>query len=244
MLTLKEKPVGIDTVINNINYLVYNELGWSSTDRDFPVKYSAYHRALKNPRNGGTVPEVFAASEDRFRRGEYTEVLYDDRVDASSFFYVEDTQTPIDNGRMFNTTLSMVFQLNLESVASNIKHRGDAEIHRVVCNAINKSYYGKVSGLTTGISNVYSEFDQSQIQFTDMHPFHCFRVDIDVNYAFGCCKDGCNLNQDGFLVTADGGFILLVDGGKIIIEHEDDFLVTSDGGFILLADGSKIILNK
>lgn len=222
MLTLKEKPVGIDTVINNINYLVYKEFGWSETDPHFPVKYTAYHRALKNPRNGGIIPEVYVANQQRFTKGEYSEVLYDDHVDASSFFYVEDNQTPVDNGRLFNTTLSMVFQLDLNVVAENIKHRGDAEIHRIAVNAINKSLYGNVSGLATGISNVYSEFDQSQIQFTDLHPFHCFRVDIDVNYEFGCCADGCNLTQDDYLITTDGGYILLVDGGKLIMKQNNN----------------------
>lgn len=217
MLTLKDTPVGIDTVINNINALVYDELNWRTTDIDFPVKYAAYHRALKNPKNGGIIPEVYVVGEDRFTSGEYSEVLYDDTVDASSFFYVEDTQTPVDSGRMFNTTLSMVFQVNLDAVATGVQHRGDAEIHRVVVNAINKGFYGKVSGITTGISNVYSEFDQSQIQFTDMHPFHCFRVDVDVTYEFGCCKDGCNLQEKDYLITADGGYILYTDGGKMVL---------------------------
>ena len=51
-----------------------------------------------------------------------------------------------------------------------------------------------------------------------MHPFHCFRVDIDVNYEFDCCVDGCGLDEKSFLQTVDGGYILLVDGCKIIIK--------------------------
>jgi hypothetical protein len=217
-LILKTSPVGIDTVINNINDLVYTELDWLSTN-DSPVNYTAYHRALKNPRNGGLVPEVYEIDTDT-RSGEYSEVFYNDRVDASSFFYVDDNIGTIDNGRIFDTTVSMVFQVDLSKVADNIKHRGDAEIHRVVCNAINKGIYGKVSNLVTGIPNVYSEFDQSQIEFTDMHPFHCFRVDIAVTYEYDCCADGCGLHPDletGFLQTVDGGYILFVDGGKMII---------------------------
>jgi len=214
-LILKTSPVGIDTVINNINNLVFTELDWVSTG-DSPVNYNAYHRALKNPKNGGLIPEVYQLETDT-SFGEYSEVLYNDRLDASSFFYVDDNQSTIDGGRMFNTTVSMVFQVDLSKVADNIKHRGDAEIHRVVCNAINKGIYGKVSNVVTGISNVYSEFDQSQIEFTDMHPFHCFRVDIDVNYEFDCCVDGCGLHSLGALQTVSGGYILLVDGGKIIL---------------------------
>tara|TARA_R110001592_G_scaffold313185_1_gene588561 strand:- start:134 stop:793 length:660 start_codon:yes stop_codon:yes gene_type:complete len=215
-LILKNSPVGIDTVINNINKLVYDDLNWLSTNYN-PIHYTAYHRALKNPNGqGGLIPEVYNI-DTVTRRGEYSEVFYDDSLDASSFFYVDDNQSTIDNGRMFNTTLSMVFQVDLSIVASAIKHRGDAEIHRVVVNAINKGIYGKVSNVVTGIQNVYSEFEQSQIDFTDMHPFHCFRVDIDVNYEFQCCIDGCGLEALGALENVDGGFIVLVDGGKILI---------------------------
>ena len=214
-LILKTSPVGIDTVINNINDLVYTELDWLSTN-DNPVNYTAYHRALKNPKNGGIVPEVYEIDTNT-RTGEYSEVFYNDRVDASSFFYVDDNIGTTDNGRIFDTTVSMVFQIDLSKVADNIKHRGDAEIHRVVCNAINKGKYGKVSGLVTGIPNVYSEFQQDQIQFTDMHPFHCFRVDVAVTYQFDCCADGCGLHELGALQLTDGGYILFVDGGKILI---------------------------
>ena len=215
-LILKNSPVGIDTVINNINKLVYDDLNWLSTNYN-TVHYTAYHRALKNPNGqGGLIPEVYNI-DTVTRRGEYSEVFYDDSLDASSFFYVDDNQSTIDNGRMFSTTLSMVFQVDLSIVASAIKHRGDAEIHRVVVNAINKGIYGKVSNVVTGIQNVYSDFEQSQIDFTDMHPFHCFRVDIDVNYEFQCCIDGCGLESLGALENVDGGFIVLVDGGKILI---------------------------
>ena len=118
-LILKDKPVGIDTVINNINDLVFSELEWVSSG-DNPIDYTAYHRALKNPVNNGLVPEVYNLEEGTVF-GEYTQVLYDDTLDASSFFYTSDSIDTIDNGRMFNTTLSMVFQVDLSKVADNIK---------------------------------------------------------------------------------------------------------------------------
>ena len=69
------------------------------------------------------------------------------RVDASSFFYVSEYSIDtIDNGRMFDTTLSMVFQVDLSKVAECNRSSGViAEIHRIVVNAINKGLYGKVS---------------------------------------------------------------------------------------------------
>ena len=207
MLTLKENPVGVDLVINEINNLVYNELNFEN--------YEAYHRAFKQQSERGVIPEAFI-----YDTRDYKECFYDDRVN-SSFFYTSDSTDFVDNGRLVNTTVSMVFQVNLDEVAPAIKHRGDEEIHRVVVNAINKSVYGTVSSLVVGIDNVYNEFDTTQITYTDMQPFHCFRVDIDVSYAYGCCADGCGLviDETGFLQTVDGGNILLANGYRIIINN-------------------------
>ena len=219
MLVLKDKPVGIDTVINEINNKVFTALNWKSTDIDNPINYNAYHRALKNPKNNGIIPEAYDL-DTTTRKGEYSNVFYDDRLDASSFFYLDDNVSPIDNGRVFNTTLSMVFQVDLSKVSSTVNHRGDEEIHRIVINAVNKSIYGNVSNVVTTIPQVYSEFDQSQITYTDMQPFHCFRVDIAVSYEYDCCVDRCGLEplpESGFLLLENGGFILLEDGFKIII---------------------------
>jgi len=218
MLYLKNNPVGIDKTINDINETVYNSLGWTPENN---ISYNAYSRALKNPRNGGIVPEVYKVEDvtTGIPFGEYSEVLYDDNVNASSFFYVDDNVSAVDNGRLFTTTISMVFQLDLSVVANNILHRGDEEIHRKIVNAINDSTEGRVNAVITNIPSVYSEFDISQIEFTDMHPFHCFRVDIDVDFEYECCVD-CELikpTDQGFLLLEDNGFLLLEDGFKIII---------------------------
>ena len=131
MLYLKNNPVGIDKTINDINETVYNSLGWTPENN---ISYNAYSRALKNPRNGGIVPEVYKVEDvtTGIPFGEYSEVLYDDNVNASSFFYVDDNVSAVDNGRLFTTTISMVFQLDLSVVANNILHRGDEEINTLL----------------------------------------------------------------------------------------------------------------
>jgi len=52
---LKDKPKGIDKVVNDLNEQLFNDLtivnGWEG--------YNAYHRAYKNPTQNGIVAEVF-----------------------------------------------------------------------------------------------------------------------------------------------------------------------------------------
>lgn len=182
MIYVKENAVGIDVVINDIQIAVSNSLQW--------VNYNAYHRIYKNETANGIIPEWY---EDitQATKGEYEEVYLNDKLDASSFIYKEDTIPAVDIGRLFSTVVSMVFQVDLAAVEGVKDTRNDEEVHRLVIEAINGSTYGKVASIVTGISNVYSEFDTSQIQWDDMQPFHCFRIDIDVNYDYNCCTD-CN----------------------------------------------------
>lgn len=226
MLILKDKPFGIDTVINDINQRVYDALNWK-TDADVPINYTAYHRADKNPKiingNEAVIPEgyVYEITPAQQRgKGEYKELFYDDTLDASSFFYTEDTIGTTDNGNLNETVLSMVFQVNLNEVANNINHRGDEEIHSKVYNAIKETPYGEFVQTVKTIPAVYSEFDTSQITYTDMQGFHCFRMDINVRYEYRCCVD-CDFAFDddtGFLELEGGGFILLEDGFRILLE--------------------------
>lgn len=179
MIYLKENPVGIDILINEIQLSVYSALGWTN--------YEAYHRAYKNETSNGIIPEVFKVKPQRVN-GEYEEVFTNDRLAASSFFYTEDNRPTADVGRLFNTTLSMVFQCDLTQLET-IDYRADEEIHRKVILAINSSIDGEVSNLITGISSVYSEFNTDSVQWTDMQPLHVFRVDMNVSYEYDCCAD-------------------------------------------------------
>jgi hypothetical protein len=179
MIYIKENPVGIDILINDIQIAVSSALGWSN--------YNAYHRAYKNESASGIIPEVYKLPPQGVV-GEYEEVFTNDNLSASSFFYTEDTISSIDVGRLFSTTLSMVFQCDLAELEGT-DNRFDEEVHRKVVLAINESTDGKVESVITGISNVYTEFNTSQVQWTDMQPCHVFRVDISANYEYNCCID-------------------------------------------------------
>lgn len=186
MIFVKDSAVGIDVVINDIQIAVSNSLQW--------VNYNAYHRIYKNETKNGIIPE-FYRDITQATVGDYEEVYLNDNLDATSFIYTEGTISSIDAGRLFSTVLSMVFQVNLSEVEGVKDTRNDEEAHRLAVEAINNSTYGKVNSIVTGISNVYSEFDTSQITWNDMQPFHCFRIDIDVSYRYNCCTD-CGYQGD------------------------------------------------
>lgn len=179
MIYIKEKPVGIDIAINEIQLAVSNALGWTN--------YNAYHRAYKNESANGVIPEVFKVKPQNIV-GEYEEVFTNDYLDASSFFYTEDTRNTIELGRLFSTTLSMVFQCDLTKLETT-DYRADEEVHRKVILAINNSTFGEVNSLVTGINNVYSEFNTESVIWDDLQPLHVFRLDINVTYEYDCCAD-------------------------------------------------------
>lgn len=174
---VKDKPVGIDIVINDLQIAFDTELNWTN--------YEAYNRIYKNESIGGVIPEFFK-NQVQGVKGEYIEVLLNDNFDASSFFYLSDTISTVDGGQLFTGILSVIFQVNVPKILGEQDIRNDEEIHRLVVLAINNSKQGKVNAIITSIPDVYTDFDISKLEWDDIQPYHCFRVDIDVSYAYDC----------------------------------------------------------
>ena len=205
---LKDNPKGVDKVINDLNEQLFNDLttvnGWED--------YNAYHRAYKNPTQNGIVAEVFDKDDK-----DYKEVFFDDTLNASSFFVIEDEMPATDNGRIFTTTISAIFQVDLSTIAGKIETRADEEIVAQVINSLQLNKFGEISSVTRGIENVYSGFRTDQIQYTDMQPFFCFKIDLEVNFQYDCCDD-CDYFEgaQGFLLLENlGGYLIYEDGGRI-----------------------------
>lgn len=176
----KNNPIGIDIVINDIIEPMYNELiefGWTG--------YEAYHRAYKNPKSneGLFVPEAYTGQKDG--DNEYTEVFYDDTKTATSFFLTGSTTTRT-NGN-YTVPISIIFQLNAEELYENLGHRADEEARNDAIIAIERSVVGsRITSIVTEVKDVYAEFDTSRINFTDMSPFHVFRINLDVIVDYSC----------------------------------------------------------
>jgi hypothetical protein len=170
MLYLKESPMGIDIPIQRIQNRINATLikTWGLRDGE----YNCFGRVYRNQRENAYIPEVYVGNS------EYRETFYDDRVPATSFFSVSE----IAKGDLgwLTSNISLIFCVNLERIKPNIRHRADEEAHFDVLGAFQG--LAEVESVITGISNVFRDFSAQSIKFTDMHPFHCFRINMSVGY--------------------------------------------------------------
>lgn len=175
-LIKKTSPVGIDTVIDNLQVLLWEGLElWQNATNG----YNSYSKANKNESNdNGRLPEVFTGGK------EYKEVFTDDNFSATSFFLV-DNNRPIVDEVIVQATVDIIFQVNLQEIYSG---REDEQAHRDVFLILkdNPWTYSITDSLVTGISEVYSGLKIDQVNFDDIQPFHVFKVSMVVEYDMSC----------------------------------------------------------
>lgn len=190
MLLLRPDPKGIDKPIQALQALVYAGLcGDWGFDPDSDV-WRCYGRAYKNQQKDGYIPEVYIGEN------EYREVYYDDQFAVISFFAVGDER---DYRNGYVADVSLIFSVDLSRVHPGSTDRVDEKIHAEVLSWLDKPRFGfTLEGLVTGIDNVYREFvlyrqhtgmksNTGGIMFRDMHPLHCFRVNMNLVFQNSNC---------------------------------------------------------
>lgn len=149
----------------------------------------AYGRAYRNQTEKGYVPEIFSGDSSAYQKS-YSEVLYNDAVNAQFFFGVGDQQK-YENGST-KATVFAVFMVNVQQIKPAIVHRGDEEIRQEVERLCSQKRHGfTMTGIQTGIENVFKEYSGTRrddgMKYRDMHPRHCFRIDFDLLYNINDC---------------------------------------------------------
>lgn len=175
-LFLKNNPVGIDLVIQDIQKKLFDKLSavWPSG-----IKYNAYGRCYRNKKDDGYIAEFYEGSN------EYQEVYWDDTLSALSFFGI-DPITQIDTDPVADVHL--VFFVNIADLKPGVQiERQDEEVHLDVYRIIKRGIHGLVvNSQKTGLENVLKEypgsFREDRLRVVDMHPVHCFRYDFQVRY--------------------------------------------------------------
>lgn len=185
-LIRKTSPVGIDIPIDRLQDLLYNGFGvnisalsWVTAENG----YQSYHRAYRNEDNQDEAGQIVEAYDGT---NEYIDVFYSDNFSASSFFLTDENIGT--DGHLYNTDISIIFQLNLAETYPNITHRADEEAHREVLLMLENAPWPaySITGLITGIDNVYAALNLDKIRYTDMHPRHAFMVNMNVEYEYNC----------------------------------------------------------
>lgn len=173
----KTNPVGIDIYVERLQEFLHKHM----TEKVWPegIVWNSYGRCDRNRKGAGYVAEVYTAN------GEYTDVLWNDKVDVVSFFGVTGSRV-VDRIREFAEIHLVVF-CNLKQLYPDITHRADEEVRVDFMKAIGKVMYGfHYEGFDLGIERVLREYSQSQripsVQSVDIGSIHCFRLNFSLHY--------------------------------------------------------------
>lgn len=176
MNIIKDSPKGIDTWVQKLQVHLYAKLcdKWQVDNNT----YNSYGRAYNNATRDGYAPEAYIG------KNEYSELFYDDRVSATSFFIVGDTTST--TGKSNRADVSMIFMVDLAKIKPGV-YRNDEEAHiDVITQVIGPVYGFMYTGITVGINQVFKEYAGWKktigIKFTDTHPKHCFRLNFKLQY--------------------------------------------------------------
>ncbi len=178
-LIQKTNPVGVDRMIDRLQTLLYDSLGWAEYDC-FPRVYANEYF------DSGLIPEHFEFPRD-VDISDYTEVFLNDNLFAQSIILIDDMMSV--NNKQFKTKANIIFHVNLNDLYPSVSHRADEECHVQVIKAINQIPFVKIEKLVKGIRNVYSGMRVSNILDSDLHPFHCFKLELELVYKYDCKLD-------------------------------------------------------
>jgi len=175
---------GIDINIQQFQGFVYLSL---LAEWGLSLSWNCYDRAYKNQLKDGVIPEVYIGNSGSVAVSkDYQEVLINDSVAIQSFFILGD-QVKI-TGKTATGQVSLIMMVDISKVKPTNSNRADEEIRNDVTRLCMTERYGfKISGIGTGIDQVFKEFSgwrkKQGIAGRDMYPFHCFRIDFDVAYS-------------------------------------------------------------
>ena len=179
MLIEHPSPAGIDAAITKIQRALHSQLSvlWGNA-------YKCYGRCYRNRNDNGYIAENYEGD------GEYKEVYLDDTAPAISFFGVSSN---VDTSGVMNVAdIHLVFFVNLSKVKPTQSHRADEEVRIDVLKALGSFLFGaSVTGVELWLENVLREYPGSRrderLKAADMHPWHCFRVNMQVSYKNAAC---------------------------------------------------------
>lgn len=185
MNNLLQRPIGLDKTIQGIQEDIYNEMQcvWQGN-------LVGYGRVEKTPVNDGeSVPDYYQTSKIvipewyNARLKDYEEVYYNDDNAAQFCFLVGDTDSPIDE-RTFVSQGKVVFWVDLSRIYPIEEERATSRAHRDVMEVLRNFNLGRyeIGNIEKRIDIIFREYKTSNVQFNDMHPLHCFAVNLDLTY--------------------------------------------------------------
>jgi hypothetical protein len=172
---LKSDAVGLDKIINRMITSLNIHL---NTDRSLGL--DIYHRVYKEERDGKFIPFAFISGSD------YQEVFVNDKVNGEVGFLVSEDREI--KGTNVIVPVTILFSVNLDSIDNSSTQREDEKVIAIVQNAVSNLNW-EMTGIKTGLKNVYEGFDTERIKYRDMQPFLNFSFTVKVIYKNICDYD-------------------------------------------------------
>lgn len=168
MVEKKDNPVGIDTVIDNIQRRIYEPLKQKWGDIDI------YGRVYKKKEHDGTM------SLERYTgNGEYKKVLFSE---GNKIFFVQGNNPKLSYGTASND-LWIVCSLKLGMGFDRNDEESHIDLTTELYKFMNRDSIKELQYGTTNLKNIVEEpFEFGSFEFGDVHPYHVFMLKTNVSY--------------------------------------------------------------
>lgn len=181
MLITVDKPVGINVAIKKLQTNLFPKLlsRWGITE----TQYESYGLVYRNKVGTQYIAEAYIGNN------EYKEVYWDDTKAAISWFGLSG-QITFD--KLNKANVHLVFFVNLSKLKPTATHRADEDVRndvqKLFGNTLNSFSY---EGCELWLDNVLKEYPGSRrderLSAVDMHPIHCFRINLTLLYSTNIC---------------------------------------------------------
>lgn len=176
-LVVKTNPVGVDTVINDMQNRVWDHLASFQSDWD------SHPRCYVNPKG----QDKSKNTAEFFSNNDYTDVLMSDKVALSTFWLADQNRTY--SRTIVTQRVSLIVQCSdLTKLYPEITHRADEELLSAFVDAHESFRIGRqaLESIDVGVDEAYSGLDTSDLKFDNMNEFFVFRMNFTVKYDRKC----------------------------------------------------------
>lgn len=162
--------VGIDTIIKSIQEDLYNALIDVWVD-----DIDGYGRVYRTETDNKVVARYYISEND------YKDVYYNDNK-SGQFFFITSSDSKTDDEFVFQNEIKVVFMINLNKTVGSGRRDEQARLDVVRVLRDNSFNRYEITGIETGVKNVFIGFDSEKVKNADINPLHTFCVKIKARY--------------------------------------------------------------
>jgi hypothetical protein len=179
MNNTKTNPIGLDAKIQSLQTSLFSQLNtlWGLTS---PNELDVYGRCYVIEQDGEKTVRFFKTPK------EYQIVSVPEK--NKFFFLSRAIQKKVDNLR-YETTVELIFLLDVVKLKPNVNHRADVEVQADVELILNQFDNIFVESIETGFENVLRGIKYEQE--SDMQPYHGFKYNLNMLYNMNDECDCC-----------------------------------------------------